>query len=84
MKLLLLKDRYGRPSLTGGSIISEKFSQTELAEMIGSTRQTVSELMGGFSDRGIVAIRRRRIVIRDVSEHGGARSAAGRRGRAAV
>ncbi len=75
-ELLLLKDRYGRPSLTGGSIIGEKFSQTELAEMIGSTRQTVSELMGALADRGIIAIRRRRIVIRDeaalrdLSEHG--------------
>ncbi len=64
-QLLLLNDRYGRPSLTGGTIISERFTQSDLADMIGSTRQTVSELMGAFADREILTIRRRRIIIRN-------------------
>ncbi len=64
-QLLLLKASYGHPSLTGGSIIREPFTQSDLAEMIGATRQTVSELMGVLSRRKIISIRRRRIVIHD-------------------
>lgn len=64
-QLQLLAERYGHPSLTGGTMISKVFNQTDLAEMVGATRQTVSELMNTLVRHEIVAIRRRRIVIRD-------------------
>ncbi len=59
-ELLLLKQRYGHPSLAGGIVIREPLTQSDLAEMVGATRQTVSELMGMLSRRKIISIRRRR------------------------
>ena len=61
----LLAERFGRPSLTGGTIISRPFTQAEIASMIGATRQTVSELMGELTRAGTISMRRRRIIVRN-------------------
>ncbi len=62
-----LAERYGHPSMIGGTVISKTLTQTDLAEMVGATRQTVSELMSSLAKQGIVSVRRRKIVIHDAA-----------------
>lgn len=64
-QLELLAERYGHPSMLGGTVINKVFNQIDLAEMVGATRQTVSELMNTLTRDDIITIRRRKIVIRD-------------------
>lgn len=63
--LLELDERYGRPTLDGTSIIDRTFTQAELAEMIGSTRETVAELMSQLKGTGVLGTRRRRVIVQD-------------------
>lgn len=63
--LLDLDSRYGHPTLTGGRIINKPFTQADLAEMTGSTRETIAELMSSLKKQEIIDTRRRRIVIVD-------------------
>lgn len=64
-QIALLADRYGKPTMTGETMIGRVFTQAELAEMVGATRQTVSELLAAMTRMEILGRRRRRIVIRD-------------------
>jgi CRP/FNR family transcriptional regulator len=63
--ILELDDRYGHPTLGGGRIVNKTFTQADIAEMCGSTRETVAELMSALKKQGILGTRRRRIVIED-------------------
>jgi CRP-like cAMP-binding protein len=63
--ILELDERYGHPTLTGGRIVNKAFTQADLAEMIGSTRETIAELMSSLKKQDIIGVRRRRIVIED-------------------
>jgi CRP-like cAMP-binding protein len=55
--LLMIQDR------TGNTLL--KLTQEFLAEMIGSQRTTVSEVAGGFQDRGLIEYARGSIKILD-------------------
>lgn len=63
--ILELDERYGHPTMGGGRIVNKTFTQSDIAEMCGSTRETVAELMSALKKRGIISTRRRRIVIED-------------------
>jgi CRP/FNR family transcriptional regulator len=63
--ILELGDRYGHPTMGGGQIVNKTFTQADLAEMCGSTRETVAELMSALKKQGILGTRRRRIIIED-------------------
>jgi CRP/FNR family transcriptional regulator len=63
--ILELDERYGHPTLTGARIVNKAFTQSDIAEMCGSTRETVAELMSAMKKQGIIGTRRRRIVIED-------------------
>ena len=63
--ILELDERYGHPTMGGGRIVNKTFTQADLAEMCGSTRETVAELMSALKKQGILGTRRRRIVIED-------------------
>lgn len=68
-KLLLeLNERYGHPTMGGGRIINKSFTQADLAEMIGSTRETVAEMLGTLKGLDVISSRRRKIVLEDVVE----------------
>lgn len=64
-QVALLAERYGRPTLTGDVIVDRVVTQSDLAEMVGATRQTVSESLSTMTRLGIVGRRRRRLVVRD-------------------
>jgi CRP/FNR family transcriptional regulator/CRP/FNR family cyclic AMP-dependent transcriptional regulator len=45
-------------------VISLRFTQQELATMVGATRESVNKHLRAFRARGIIDLERQRIVIR--------------------
>ena len=57
------------PQATAGSGAAQRtvsITQGRLAEMCGGTRQSVNQVLRGFSQRGLVELQGRRIVLSDV------------------
>lgn len=63
-KLIDLAQRFGVRSVRG-TIIEARLTQQELADMIGTTRETLAHTIGEFRRRGLVTTDRQRVVIRD-------------------
>lgn len=63
--LLELVEQYGRPSQTGIEL-GIKLSHHDLASIIGSTRETVTVILGQLRSEGFVVLGRRKIVLRNV------------------
>ncbi|AUX19581.1 hypothetical protein SOCEGT47_000330 [Sorangium cellulosum] len=66
--------RWGQPH-AAGQLVMAPFTHADIAELIGSTRETVTLLLGKLKRSGVIAFERRRIVIRD-GEHLAGRAAA--------
>ncbi len=49
----------------GGDRITRRLTHHTIAQMIGSSRETVSRTMRDLTDKGLIAVQRRDIVIRD-------------------
>ena len=60
--LLELVEKYGRRTPEGIQL-GIKLSHQELANVIGSTRETVTVLLGELQDEGSLMIRRRQVII---------------------
>ena len=67
--LLELAEKYGRRGPEGVEL-SVKLSHQELASIIGSTRETVTVVLGELQNEGRVIIRRRQIVLTQMDELG--------------
>jgi CRP/FNR family transcriptional regulator, cyclic AMP receptor protein len=65
--LLEAVERWGRPH-PEGQAISAPFTHAEIALLIGSTRETVTLVLGKLKRGGLVAFDRRRIILRDPAE----------------
>jgi CRP/FNR family transcriptional regulator len=63
--LLDLDARWGHPRLDGTRIINRVFTHEQIAELIGSTRKTVTRLLGVLREDGLVEVDQRRIVLLD-------------------
>lgn len=63
-KLLELAQRFG-VSTARGILIQARLTQQELAEMIGTTRETLAHTLGDFRRRGLLATTHHQVVIRD-------------------
>jgi CRP/FNR family cyclic AMP-dependent transcriptional regulator len=50
---------------TDGTTVARKLTHHTIAQMIGSSRETVSRTMRDLADRGLIEVNRRAIVIRD-------------------
>ena len=61
--LIRLAKEYGRPS-QDGTILGLSLSHRELANLVGSTRETVTLVLNDFRKQGIIEIYRRRILIK--------------------
>lgn len=69
-KLIDLAERFGIP--TGqGTLIGARLTQQELAEMIGTTRETLSHTLADFRRRGLLETVRQQVVIRDAERLSG-------------
>lgn len=63
--LLLLKETYGKVTPAGAEI-GLSLSREEMAEMIGTTQETIIRLLSEFKTRGFLKIDGRHIVITDM------------------
>ncbi len=60
--LLYLGRRFGEPT-SEGLLVRHGLTQTELAQMVGSSRETVNKTLTDFTDRGWVRMGHRRVTI---------------------
>jgi CRP/FNR family cyclic AMP-dependent transcriptional regulator len=44
-----------------------KLTHEQLADLVGSSRETTTKVLGDLADRGLVSLRRGRVVVRDAS-----------------
>jgi CRP/FNR family transcriptional regulator, cyclic AMP receptor protein len=63
-KLIDLGQRFGVASVRG-TLIQARLTQQELADMIGTTRETLAHTITEFRRAGLVSTERQRVVIRD-------------------
>ncbi len=63
-KLLDLMDRYGRVTPTGIRI-DERFTHMQLAEMIGTSRETLTKVLNELRDAGLIDVRERLVWVLD-------------------
>lgn len=63
--LIELIEQYGR-RVEGGIELSIKLSHQEMANIIGSTRETVTVVLGELQKEGLILIARRRVKILDL------------------
>lgn len=66
-KLWKLSRDYGIKT-TGGTLIDLNISITYLADMLGSTRETVSRCINAFERKGMIKFRNKKIVVADPEE----------------
>jgi len=64
--LLRLANQYGR-KVEKGILIDKKFTQEELGRTIGASRESVSRILLELEHLKVIAIERRKIIIRDIS-----------------
>jgi CRP-like cAMP-binding protein len=62
--LLELAEKYGKKN-NDGLPIDIKLSHQELANIIGSTRETVTVLLGEMQSEGLLVVQRRRLILRN-------------------
>lgn len=63
-RLIDLAARFGMAT-PGGTMIQARLTQQELAEMVGTTRETLAHTLGDFRRDGILDMSRHRVLIRD-------------------
>jgi CRP/FNR family transcriptional regulator, cyclic AMP receptor protein len=64
--LLDLADRHGRETSGGVFIVEHGMTQTDLANLVGSTRETVNRLLREFAIRGWIQVEGRSTHVTDV------------------
>ena len=64
-RLLELAERFGR-DIEGGVAIDERLTQQELADMIGTSRETLATTVSSLRERGVLEMENQRVVIRDL------------------
>jgi CRP-like cAMP-binding protein len=65
-KCLLRLAEEGRPDGAGGIRLRSALSQSELAAMVGCTRQSANRVIGQFTDDGLIRLERDSIVVIDL------------------
>jgi CRP-like cAMP-binding protein len=66
-RLIDLAGRFGVRT-PGGTLIQADLTQQELAEMIGTTRETLAHTLGDFRRRGLLDTEHHRVLIRDAEQ----------------
>ncbi len=64
-QLVRLGEMHGRPH-SEGTAIAHEFTQEDLANMVGATRQWVSITLNELQRAGLVRVENRRLIIRDL------------------
>mgnify|MGYP001825870395 FL=1 len=66
-KLLDLSNRFGVKT-SRGTLIEARSTQQELAEMIGTTRETLAHTLADFRARGLLDTEKHRVLIRETEQ----------------
>ena len=66
--LIRLNDSHGSKSGRNGNLIKAKFTHQELANMIGSTRETTTLILNEFKRQGVLDFAGRRIVVKETGQ----------------
>jgi CRP/FNR family transcriptional regulator, cyclic AMP receptor protein len=66
-KLLELGQRFGLRT-ERGTLIQAQLTQQDLAEMVGTTRETLAHTLGDFRRRGLLDTTQHRVLIREAEE----------------
>lgn len=61
--LLTLADQRGQP-VEGGVVLDLGMTQTDLAGMVGGSRQSINQILHSFQHRGYVDLQRKRVILR--------------------
>ena len=65
LALLALAEREGEWSASGTLALRDRVSHQDLAHIVGSTRETITKLLGDFRNRGLLDLGYRRIILTD-------------------
>lgn len=65
VRLLELVERFGRPE-DGATAIDARLTQQELADMIGTSRETLATTVGSLRQRGVLDMYSQRVVVLDL------------------
>lgn len=65
--LLELTEKYGRQTVEG-VLLTIKLAHQDLASIIGSTRETVTVLLGELQDERKIDIHKRQIILKDITK----------------
>lgn len=65
-RLVDLARRFGTPTARG-TLIGARLTQLELAELVGTTRETLAHTLGDFRRRGLLDMSRHQVTIRDAA-----------------
>ena len=63
-RLLELADQYGIQT-AGGLEVAVQLTQSDLASLVGATRERVNKVLGAFRDQGLIELDVDKLVIRD-------------------
>jgi CRP-like cAMP-binding protein len=64
-RLLELAERFGQDA-AGGTAIDARLTQQELADMIGTSRETLATTISSLRERDVLDMQNQRVVIRDL------------------
>jgi CRP/FNR family cyclic AMP-dependent transcriptional regulator len=64
-KVLRLSSVYGKEIEGGAVAIEIRLSQQDLADLVGTTRESVNKQLRSWEDQGVVELKRARITVRD-------------------
>ncbi len=65
--LVTLAERQAQPTKTDALPLLElRLSQSELAQMAGGSRQSINQVLGAFQTRGLIELRHRTVVIKQL------------------
>ncbi len=64
-RLVELVERFGQP-VDGGTAIDARLTQQELADMIGTSRETLATTVASLRQQGVLDMHNQRVVIRDL------------------
>lgn len=67
-KLLNLAEEMGQSTPEGNILIDQPLTHQQLANLVGTTRETVTKILNEMKDNGLLSIRRHRITILDSEE----------------
>ncbi len=67
-KILSLAEEMGIPNTDGSIMIDQALTHQQLANLVGTTRETVTKILNEMKDKNLISIKRHRITVIDPAE----------------